>query len=185
MGSTTLDGPVTLEQLQEQLREAEAAGDAAAAAGLQEQIAALQPDDAPEPEPTREEVDKARAALEAEQAALDAADGKALEVSAEALEQLLLDNSEAAFEAVIGGKAPSAVKVSLVGGAVHVPPPDGGWKKGMVVQLVVTGRVSGETSNDVIDGKTDQVVDCNQTWKVKVQGVSLKKVVSRAGDDEE
>ncbi len=74
------------------------------------------------------------------------------------------------FDEFVGGKAPTAHKVLFVGGAVHLDPPEGGWKKGGVYRVELTVRAGGVAFDDTIDGKTDQVVDCTKKTKLRVQG---------------
>jgi hypothetical protein len=72
----------------------------------------------------------------------------------------------------VSGKAPTARKVRIMGGAVEVEPPEGGWKKGRTYELRVVVRVSGFAEDDIADSQTDQVVGCTHTDKLKIRELS-------------
>lgn len=72
------------------------------------------------------------------------------------------------FEKQIGGKKPTASKVTLTGGA---QPLEGRLTKGATYIFEVKARVGGVGYDDQVDSKTGQAVDCTVGHKARILGM--------------
>lgn len=85
---------------------------------------------------------------------------------------------DGAWEITVGGKAPDAEKVKLMGGAVGFDEPDGGWKKGSVYKIELLVRNIGPDIQDRIDSNTQQPVGTNRTHRLKIMDGKLVEDVT-------
>jgi hypothetical protein len=96
-----------------------------------------------------------------------AADDNDAEVLAE------LEGFAESFVTIVGGELPTSAKVRLVGGALEITSPDGGFKKGARYALRVEVRVTGVEFGDTVDSKTQQVTGTARTAKLRIEGATV------------
>lgn len=124
-----------------------------------------EPDPEPDPEPEPESPGASETSLpEAADAGSQSDPGEIL--IAGDIEQLAFRG----FDKGIGGKKPTSSKLRFVGGAFSV---EGGLTKGATYTAEVQFRVGGVSHDDVVDGKTQQAVDCVRTQKGRILAAVL------------